>query len=160
MNAAQREKALSELLSQHEKDPNILRPMTSRLRWLGEAVPLLNFNSTLHSNALQAADILSRPGFSNSMYSQMEGRILLLVRQAVTELKHNLTDREAGEKSPTPAPMPKQNHIVFLSHTALEAKLAIALKNWIESTFEMKVFVSSETRRNYLHCETGGRSAM
>jgi hypothetical protein len=149
MTSSQRESALRELLSQHEADSNILRPMSSRLKWLGEAVPLLNFNPTLHAAALEAADILSRPGFSSSMYSQMEGRILLLVRQAITELKHNLSTAQDSEKAiarPSTAMKAAPHHTVFISHTSSEADLAILLKDWIESTFDVKVFVSSDKR--------------
>ena len=40
------------------------------------------------------------------------------------------------------------NQKVFISHTAPEAKLAICLKDWIESTFAgyVNVFVSSDQR--------------
>lgn len=91
MKSSQRLAALKELIKEHEHNPNILRPTQSRLRWLGQAVPLLNFNPSLHENAMSAADILARPNFSSNMYEQMEGRILLIVQQGITELEHNLT---------------------------------------------------------------------
>ena len=51
-------------------------------------------SSTLHSNAMEAADILAQPNFSSDMYERMEGRILLLLRQGITELEHGLTPPE------------------------------------------------------------------
>ena len=94
MTPSERLTALKELIGEHERDRNILRPMDSRLRWLGQVVPLLSFSPTLHGNAVVAADILARPGFSSNAYEQSEGRILLLVRQGITELEHGLTPPE------------------------------------------------------------------
>lgn len=94
MTTPERLAALKGLIGEHERDRNILRPTDSRLRWLGQAVPLLNFSPTLHENAVVAADILARPGFSSSAYNQAEGRMLLLVRQGITELEHGLTPPE------------------------------------------------------------------
>lgn len=91
MKSPERLAALKKLIKEHERNPNVLRPTQSRLRWLGQAVPLLNFNPVLHENAMSAADILARPNFSSNMYEQMEGRILLIVQQGITELEHDLT---------------------------------------------------------------------
>ncbi len=91
MTNIERKNALSELLDQHARDPEILHPMESRLRWLSDAVPLLSFSPTLHQNAQATADVLAQPNFSSDMYERMESRILLLVRQGVTELTHGLT---------------------------------------------------------------------
>lgn len=54
-------------------------------------MPLLSFSATLHQNAMAAADLFVRPGFSPNHYDQTEARIMLLVRQAITELQHGLT---------------------------------------------------------------------
>lgn len=97
MTNVERKNALSELLEQHARDPKILRPIESRLRWLGEVVPLLSFSPVLHQNAQAAADVLAQPNFSSDMYEQMEGRILLSLRQGVTELTYDLTPAEATE---------------------------------------------------------------
>ncbi len=99
MTTPERAAALKGLIGEHERDRNILRPTDSRLRWLGQAVPLLSFSPTLHGKALDAADVLARRGFSSSTYEQMEGRVLLLVRQGITELEHGLTPSEAPDES-------------------------------------------------------------
>jgi hypothetical protein len=95
MNSDNRHEKLSALLEERLDDPNVIRLMESRLRWLGEVVPLLKFDQTLYSNASQAADVLSQPGLSSSMYERMEGRLLLLVRQAINQLKpEGMTKKE------------------------------------------------------------------
>ena len=104
MTQPERLAALKVLIEEHERDRNILRPTPSRLRWLGQVVPLLSFSPTLHGNAMVTADILARPGFSSSAYEQAEGRILLLVRQGIMELEHGLT-----------SPEPKSNQTIILT---------------------------------------------
>ena len=65
---------------------------------LGEIVALLNFDSTLHINAEQAADILSQPGYSTSQYEGMEGRIDYLVVQGIATLQKGLKRKRHGSK--------------------------------------------------------------
>ena len=65
---------------------------------LAAIIPLLNFNEIYYSNALRAADLLSRPGLSNNAYDQAEAQLDVLIGQAVTELERNLT--------PPPPPKP------------------------------------------------------
>lgn len=98
MTSSERLAAIKELVEEHGRNRNVLRLMESRLRWLGQAVPLLSFSPTLYQNALAAADILARPNFSSSMYEQMEGRMLLLMRQGITELEHGLTVQEPASE--------------------------------------------------------------
>lgn len=128
---------LRALLEQHKADRNVLRIMATRRTWVSKAVALLEFDETMHANAMGAADILSRPGFSNSAYAQAEGRILMLVEQGVHKL-------ELGSEA---AALTASN-VVFISHTGAEAELAIALKEAIETAFpgEIRVFVSSDER--------------
>jgi len=128
---------LRALLAEHKADRNVLRIMATRRTWISKAVALLEFDETMHANAMGAADILSRPGFSNSAYAQAEGRILMLVEQGVHKL-------ELGGE----AAAPTASNVVFISHTGAEAELAIALKEVIEAAFpgEIRVFVSSDER--------------
>ena|SRR5258708_5978746 len=58
---------------------------------LGEIVPLLNFNNTYHINAQQFADILSRERLSAGTYESCEGRLDVIMGQAISELELNLT---------------------------------------------------------------------
>ena len=95
MKQPERLSALKELVAEHEHNRNVLRVTESRLRWLGKVVPLLNFNPTLYDNAMTTADLFARPGFSQKKYELLESRILLLARQGVTELEHDLTPAES-----------------------------------------------------------------
>ena len=128
---------LRTLLEEHKANRNVLRIMATRRTWISKAVALLEFDDTMHANAMGAADILSRPGFSNGAYAQAEGRILMLVEQGVHKL-------ELGGVSAAPT----ASNVVFISHTGAEAELAIALKEAIETAFpgEIRVFVSSDER--------------
>lgn len=90
MNLQERTQALTELLAEYEQNPTAFKSIDARTRWLGQAVSLLNFSATLYQNALAAADILTHPGFPAATYEQMEARILLLVRQGISELEHGL----------------------------------------------------------------------
>jgi hypothetical protein len=65
---------------------------------LAEIVPLLNFSEVYHANALQFADFLSETGHTSSFYEKIEGRLNVIMGQAVTELERNLT--------PPPPPTP------------------------------------------------------
>ena len=58
---------------------------------LGRIVPLLNFSQVYHTNPLQFADMMSQEGFSSRMYESCEGRLDVLVGQAINELEHDLT---------------------------------------------------------------------
>ncbi len=65
--------------------------MEERRNILSEIVSLLNYNPVLHSHAVTAADILSQPHFSNNLYERLEGRIDLIVGEAIAELEKGLT---------------------------------------------------------------------
>jgi predicted nucleotide-binding protein len=121
MTRRERLAALKGLIGEHEHDSNILRTRDSRLRWLGQAVPLLNFSPTLHQNAMAAGDVLARPGFSSSMYEQMEGRILLLVRQGITELEHGLIAIAPRSQTLPKEPAHNLSRRIFLVHGHAEA---------------------------------------
>ena len=69
-----------------------------RRAWLAQIVPLLNFNSIYYTNALPAADILGRPGFSSNMYDQRAAQLESLIGQAITELEHGLTPTESPKE--------------------------------------------------------------
>ena len=71
---------------------------------LGRIVPLLNFNGVYHINAQQFADILSRDGFTSSMYESCEARLDVIVAQAINELEHNLTPPEPPQPGLVPGP--------------------------------------------------------
>src|SRR5687768_7022917 len=93
MTTAERAEALSDLLTEHELDRNILRQKVSRVRWLKRVVPLLNFNPSLHNVARKEADVLFRRNLSNEICEQAEARLLVLIRRALAEL---------GELTPRP----------------------------------------------------------
>src|SRR5437762_9317467 len=71
---------------------------------LGRIVPLMNFNDTYHLNAQQFADRLSQEGFSSSMYERCEGRLDVLMAQAINELEHNLTPPDPPQPGLVPTP--------------------------------------------------------
>jgi hypothetical protein len=85
---------------------------------LGRIVPLMNFNEIYHSNALQFADILSQEGFSSSMYDSCEGRLDVLMGQAVTELEHDLTPPPPPQPGLVPTPTLTDEHGLwwFIQH--------------------------------------------
>lgn len=128
---------LRALLEEFKANRNVMRVMATRRTWVAKAVALLEFDEGLHADAATAADILCRPGFSTSAYAQCESRMLMLVEQGVHKL-----ELAGGE------PISHGSKIVFISHTATEAELAIALKDMIEAAFprEVRVFVSSDER--------------
>ena len=128
---------LRALLQEYKSNRNVLRIMATRRTWVAKAVALLEFDDTLHANAMTSADILSRPGFSSGAYAQAEGRMLMFVEQGMHKLEL------AGGMPATPG-----SKVVFVSHTAAEAGLAIALKDAIETAFpdKIRVFVSSDER--------------
>ncbi len=70
--------------------PEFRVSIPQRQEWLNQVVPLLNFNSHYYSNVVPVADILSRPGFSSSMYEHSFARLQSLVGQAIAELEQNL----------------------------------------------------------------------
>jgi len=97
MTNAQRAAELKQLRTEVQ-DGALRTDLRARRDLLGRIVPLMNFNGVYHSNALQFADIISQEGFSSSMYESCEGRLDVLMGQAVTELEHDLT--------PPPPPQP------------------------------------------------------
>ena len=97
MTNAQRASELKQLRTQVQ-DGALRTDLRARRDIPGRIVPLMNFNGVYHSNALQFADILSQEGFSSTMYESCEGRLDVLMSQAVTELEHDLT--------PPPPPQP------------------------------------------------------
>ena len=71
---------------------------------LGRFVPLLNFNQVYHTNVLQFADMMSQEGFSSRMYESCEGRLDVLVGQAINELEHDLTPPGPPQPGLVPTP--------------------------------------------------------
>jgi len=90
MTNAERASELQRLRQQVQRGA-LRTELNARRDLLGRIVPLMNFNEVYHTNALQFADILSQAGFSSSLYDSCEGRLDVLMGQAVTELMHNLT---------------------------------------------------------------------
>jgi len=72
---------------QFRMDLRIRREILKRI------VPLLNFSQVYHTNPLQFADMMSQEGFSSRMDESCEGRLDVLVGQAINELEHDLTPR-------------------------------------------------------------------
>ena len=73
--------------------------MEERRNILAEIVALVNYDSVLLTNAMSAADILSQPNYSSHMYENMEGRIDLIVGQAIAVLSKGIKRKgKAGSK--------------------------------------------------------------
>jgi len=90
MNNKERLEAL-ERIKELIRSPAFRASIPQRRECLNQVVPLLNFNSYYYSNVVPIADILSRPGFSNSMYEHSFARLESLVGQAIFELERNLS---------------------------------------------------------------------
>jgi hypothetical protein len=75
------------------KKGGLRKNLTDRRFLLGKATALLNFDEMLQANAIQAADILSQPEFSSSMYSRMEGRLDFILSQGIHELELGIKPR-------------------------------------------------------------------
>ena len=65
-------------------------------------VTLDNVSALTGLNAQQFADILSRDGFTSSMYESCEARLDVLMAQAINELEHNLTPPELPQPGLVP----------------------------------------------------------
>jgi hypothetical protein len=91
---------------------------------LGSIVPLLNFNNLYHVNAAQFADILTREGFSSSMYENCEARLDVIMGQAITKLEHNLTPPPPPQRGlvPTPALTNEQGLWWFIQHCTIQTR--------------------------------------
>lgn len=86
MTTAERITELQQLLSRIQ-DGQLRSDLVERRRILSRATGLLAFSPMHQANAMQAADILGKPGFSSSMYEGMEGRMEIILGQAITELE-------------------------------------------------------------------------
>ena len=93
-------------LRKQVQDGDLRSDIRERRNILAAITPLLNFNNVYYANALQTADILSRPGFSSNAYEQSEGRLDVLMGQAITELEHSLTPSD--DAAPPDAATQKQ----------------------------------------------------
>jgi hypothetical protein len=83
---------------------NILEAFSTRdefVDWQAQVAPLLNFNSLYHSNFVAAADIAARPSLSSYTINPSLARLDVLMKQAITELEHNLTVVEKTVESVT-----------------------------------------------------------
>jgi hypothetical protein len=86
------------------RKPNILEAFSTRdefVDWQARVAPLLNFNSLYHSNFVAAADIAEHPSLSSSTINPSLARLDVLMKQAITELEHNLTVVEKTVESVT-----------------------------------------------------------
>ena len=92
---------------------------------LAAITPLLNFNAIYHSNALQAADLLSRPGLSSNAYDQAEAQLDVLIGQAVTELERNLTTPPPPQPGLVPTSALTDEHGLwwFTRHCTIKTRL-------------------------------------
>ena len=109
MNTAQRAAELTTLRAQVQ-DGALRTDLRARRDILGRIVPLMNFNEIYHSNALQFADILSQEGFSSTKYESCEGRLDVLMGQAITELEHDLTPPPPPQPGLVPTPALSDEH--------------------------------------------------
>jgi len=98
MTNSERASALKKLRAIIQDGQVFRTDLRERRKILGAIVPLLNFNDVYHINAQQFADIMSQEGFTSSMYERCEGRLDVIMGQAITELEQNLT--------PAPPPPP------------------------------------------------------
>jgi hypothetical protein len=76
------------------RKPNILNAFSSReefVDWQAEVAPLLNFHQLYHSNFVAAADIASHPNLSSRTINPSLARLDMLMKQAITELEHDLS---------------------------------------------------------------------
>lgn len=86
MNSAERVNELEQLLGRIQSG-ELRADLVERRKILSRATGLLAFDAMHQANAMQAADILGQPGFSNSMYERMEARMKTVLGQAITELQ-------------------------------------------------------------------------
>lgn len=100
---------------------------------LAQIVPLLNFNDTYHINAQQFADILSRDGLSSSMYDSCEGRLDVIMGQAITELEQNLTPQPPPPPGlvPTPNLTNEQGLWWFFQHCTVKTRLWMIISAFV-----------------------------
>jgi hypothetical protein len=92
---------------------------------LSSIVLLLNFNDLYHVNAAQFADILTREGFSSSMYEGCEARLDVIMGQAVTELEHSLTPPPPPQPGLVPTPALTNEQGLWWFYTALHRQNAL-----------------------------------
>jgi hypothetical protein len=98
MTREQRLARLKELLK-----PDILNVFHSRAElvdWQARVAPLLNFNDLYYSNFVAAADVATHPNLSSYTINPMLARLDMLMRQAITELEHDLTRTEESRQMP------------------------------------------------------------
>lgn len=71
------------------------------MEWQAQVAPLLNFNQLYHSNFVASADIAAHPGLSSHTINPSLARLDVLMKQAITELEHDLTiSEEIAERVP------------------------------------------------------------
>jgi len=93
---------------------------------LSEVVPLLNFNEVYYSNAFPLADILGRPGFSSNMYETTEAQLDTILGQAIVELQHDLTPKEASANNSILLPLTEKEGVVwFLRNCAVSTHIKL-----------------------------------
>jgi hypothetical protein len=74
--------------------PKILQAFSTReefVDWQAQVAPLLNFNQFYYSNFVAAADIAAHPSLSSHTINPNLARLDMLMKQAITELEHDLT---------------------------------------------------------------------
>jgi hypothetical protein len=87
-----REERLAELKALRKSD--ILEAFKNRAEfadWQAQVAPLLNFNQFYYSNFVAAADVATDPNLSSYTINPMLARLDTLMKQAITELEHDLT---------------------------------------------------------------------
>jgi hypothetical protein len=107
---------------------------------LSSIVPLLNFDDVYLANARQFADILSQESFTNSMYESCEGRLDVIMGQAITELEHNLTPPPPPPPGlvPTPALTDEQGLWWFIQHCTTKTR-------WWMIVYSLAVLIATIT---------------
>jgi hypothetical protein len=92
------------------RKPDILSAFENRaafVDWQAQVAPLLNFNDLYYSNFVAAADIATHPNLSSYTVNPMLARLDMLMKQAITELEHDLT------RTDKPHEMPNQSELDF-----------------------------------------------
>ena len=77
---------------------------------LAVVVPLLNFSETYYANAMEAADILGRPGFSSNLYDHAYAQVDSIVSQALNELELAITPSASAPVVLVPTPELTEEH--------------------------------------------------